>query len=299
MALSYSTLRKPVNPQIIDPSTGRMREEWVFYFDQLTTRLNAAVGLGDVFGPASAGDGNLPSFDGTDGKTLQDSGIAASEVLVDGDIGVNVQAYAANLDGWAAEDPNDYSTTAEADADYQPFDADLTAIAALSDADGNFIVGTGSGWAAESGETARVSLGLGTAATQGFLDEDDMASNSETDVPSQQSVKTYVDNSIQTIVLGTASELTIASGAITVVQSNHLIDTESDAASDDLDTINGGSDGQLLFLQTADSGRDVTVKNLTGNISCGSDRLLSSLFDVICLKKRGSTWFMISFADNN
>lgn len=48
----------------------------------------------------------------------------------------------------------------------QPLDADLTAIAALDSADGNIIVGSASGWVAESGATARASLGLGSIATQ-------------------------------------------------------------------------------------------------------------------------------------
>lgn len=47
----------------------------------------------------------------------------------------------------------------------QPLDADLTAIAALANTDSNFIVGNGTAWVAESGATARTSLGLGTAAT--------------------------------------------------------------------------------------------------------------------------------------
>ena len=42
----------------------------------------------------------------------------------------------------------------------QPIDSDLTAIAALSNTDGNFIVGNGTTWVAESGATARTSLGL-------------------------------------------------------------------------------------------------------------------------------------------
>ena len=42
----------------------------------------------------------------------------------------------------------------------QPLDADLTAIAALANTDGNIIVGNGSTWVAESGATARASLGL-------------------------------------------------------------------------------------------------------------------------------------------
>jgi hypothetical protein len=40
----------------------------------------------------------------------------------------------------------------------------LTELTALSDTDSNFIVGNGSAWVAESGATARTSLGLGTAA---------------------------------------------------------------------------------------------------------------------------------------
>lgn len=44
MALSLSTLRKPLNRQVVDPSTGVMREEWELYFNQLTTQLNAATG---------------------------------------------------------------------------------------------------------------------------------------------------------------------------------------------------------------------------------------------------------------
>jgi hypothetical protein len=43
---------------------------------------------------------------------------------------------------------------------FQPLDADLTAIGALAKTDGNIIVGDGSTWVAESGATARASLGL-------------------------------------------------------------------------------------------------------------------------------------------
>jgi hypothetical protein len=44
---------------------------------------------------------------------------------------------------------------------YQPYDADLSTLSGLSKADGNFIVGNGSAWVAESGATVRTSLGLG------------------------------------------------------------------------------------------------------------------------------------------
>lgn len=44
--------------------------------------------------------------------------------------------------------------------DLEPGDADLTALAGLDKSDGNFIVGNGTAWVAESGATARASLGL-------------------------------------------------------------------------------------------------------------------------------------------
>ena len=50
--------------------------------------------------------------------------------------------------------------------DVQAWDANLDQIAALAVTDGNFVVGNGSAWVAESGATARTSLGLGSIATQ-------------------------------------------------------------------------------------------------------------------------------------
>ena len=48
----------------------------------------------------------------------------------------------------------------------QAHDADLDAIAALSSADGNVIVGSSSGWVAESGSTVRTSIGLGNVTNE-------------------------------------------------------------------------------------------------------------------------------------
>ena len=50
----------------------------------------------------------------------------------------------------------------------QAWDADLDTIAALAKTDGNFIVGNGSAWVAESGNTARTSLALGTSNSPTF-----------------------------------------------------------------------------------------------------------------------------------
>lgn len=71
-------------------------------------------------------------------------------------------------------------------------------------------------------------------------------------------------------------ELTIASGVITVTGVYHTVDTEGDAATDDLVTINGGADGQILTLRIEDDARDVVLKS-TGNIDLVSDVALSSI----------------------
>lgn len=51
----------------------------------------------------------------------------------------------------------------------QAYDAGLSDIAALAVTDGNIIVGNGTNWVAESGATARASLGLGSLATESTI----------------------------------------------------------------------------------------------------------------------------------
>lgn len=96
------------------------------------------------------------------------------------------------------------------------------------------------------------------------------------------------------------SELTIASGAVTVTGVYHRVDTESDAASDDLDTINGGVNGALLVLRAENSGRTVVVKDGTGNIQCAGDCTLDNVQDTITLiyDSTQSAWLEISRSDS-
>lgn len=72
------------------------------------------------------------------------------------------------------------------------------------------------------------------------------------------------------VACAAATELTIAAGAVTATQTYHTIDTEGDAASDDLDTINGLDDAQFYVLKSAAAGRNVVLKHGTGNIICPS-----------------------------
>ena len=98
--------------------------------------------------------------------------------------------------------------------------------------------------------------------------------------------------------LGSFTELTIASGAVTVTSSVHRVDTESNAGTDDLDTINGGTDGSILILSCADNGRDVVFKDNTGNLKLNGDFTATNKADTITLVHYGSEWREVSRSDN-
>lgn len=93
-----------------------------------------------------------------------------------------------------------------------------------------------------------------------------------------------------------ATELTIATGAITVTQKYHKIDTEANAASDDLDTISGGVAGQELIIRADNTARTVVVKHGTGNIRSfsASDVTLDETYKSAHLIYDGTNWLIIS-----
>ena len=92
------------------------------------------------------------------------------------------------------------------------------------------------------------------------------------------------------------TELTISGGVVTATQTRHQIDTEGDAATDDLDTINGGSEGQILILKAINDSRTVVVKHGTGNIATADavDISLDVFRKFIVLLYQGSTWYVIA-----
>jgi len=89
------------------------------------------------------------------------------------------------------------------------------------------------------------------------------------------------------LIFDAATELTIASGAVTATQGFHTIDTEGDAASDDLDTINGMATGEICIIGAADPARTVVLKHGTGNLYCqrGQDVSLAEDSDAAILFK--------------
>lgn len=80
-----------------------------------------------------------------------------------------------------------------------------------------------------------------------LVDEDDMASDSDTLVPTQQSVKAYVD---ATAISSARADVTIAGGLISAAGKGFIrLRSEGGAGTDTLQLINGGVDGQRLVLE--------------------------------------------------
>ena len=97
---------------------------------------------------------------------------------------------------------------------------------------------------------------------------------------------------------GTGTTLTIATGAVTITTSFHAIDTEAAGATDDLDTINGGQTGQVLYIHAANGARDVVAKDGTGNLKLAGDFTLNNTEDALTLIYDGSNWLELSRSDN-
>jgi len=94
------------------------------------------------------------------------------------------------------------------------------------------------------------------------------------------------------------TELTISAGVVTATQSRHTIDTESDDATDDLDTINGGTGGDFLILTASSNARSVVVKDATGNLRLAGDFTMDNSQDTLMLMRAGTTWVEISRSNN-
>ena len=137
------------------------------------------------------------------------------------------------------------------------------------------------------------------ALKKGRLDKDIRDKNIYIDHTYQsgmEKAKSAWDFAGKTLDIGT--EKTIASGAITVTHSFHSVDTEGDAGTDDLDTINGGKLGQLVTLIPANGSRTVVMKDGTGNLKLSGDFNLNGANDNITLLYTGSEWVEISTANN-
>ena len=102
----------------------------------------------------------------------------------------------------------------------------------------------------------------------------------------------------QFLQLGPDTELTVASGVITPTGSYHTLDTESDASTDDLDTITAGKQGDILVLRAIENTRTIVVKDATGNIRLASDFSLDGVSDTLLLIFFSASWVELSRSNN-
>lgn len=98
-----------------------------------------------------------------------------------------------------------------------------------------------------------------------------------------------------TLNLGAGSALTISSNAITATKSRHTV--TASGASDTLNTINGATSGDILFLRGT-AGKTITVADGAGNIQCSTNRTLASGNDILLLFYDGTSWQMIDYQQN-
>lgn len=92
--------------------------------------------------------------------------------------------------------------------------------------------------------------------------------------------------------LGASSEVTISAGAISISRTRHRVDTEGNAPSDYLDTINGGVEGDVLEISLENAARQVWVRHNVGNIWLAAARTiyLTSVHHVLRLRYTGAKW---------
>lgn len=100
----------------------------------------------------------------------------------------------------------------------------------------------------------------------------------------------------------TSSTKAVSSGAITVPASNNVLyQVVGASGSVDLNTINGGKEGQIVMFATASSSYTITFKDSTvspANLSLSADFAMNNPADMITLIKRGSIWYEVSRSNN-
>jgi hypothetical protein len=165
--------------------------------DAATARTNLGLAIGTN---VQAYDADLTALAGlakTDGNFIVGNGttwVAESGATVRTSLGLGSLATASTIsnDNWSGTDlavvnggtgASDAATARTnlglaIGTNVQAYDADLTAIAGLAATDGNFIVGNGTTWVAESGATVRTSLGLGSLATLSSVGASEITDNS-------------------------------------------------------------------------------------------------------------------------
>jgi hypothetical protein len=201
----------------------------VTHMSSLTLTTALAIAQGGT--GASTADSALTNLGGTTtGKAVFTAADAAAVRTAAGAGAVGGSVFTAATAATAQQ-----AMDTEVGVDVQAYDAGLTDIAGLAVTDGNIIVGDGTNWVAESGATARTSLGLGSIATQ--------ASNS----------------------------VTITGGSITGITDLAVADGGTGQGSyTDGELLIGNTTGNTLTKLTLTAGSGISVTNGSGAITIAS-----------------------------
>lgn len=165
--------------------------------------------------------------------------------------------------------------------EYQDYNAGLEDISGLTPTDGNIIVGNGTNWVAESGDTARTSLGLGTGDSPTFnqvvltnqADDGTKALRADREVNAGDGLSGGgALTSDQTLTLGTPSTTTVGgSNAVTTDSHTHALDLSGRSI-----TLSNDSDGVLTFdTNTQNLGADRTYTPTIADHASGQRGVLS------------------------
>jgi len=109
------------------------------------------------------------------------------------------------------------------------------------------------------------------------------------------------------IALEAAVALTIATGAVTKTKTYHTLIVEggAGAGADQLDTVAGGSEGEILILKASTSGANdtVTIANGTGAgafiLAGGVNFAMDHVDDRIVFLHNGTEWVELARANNS
>ena len=109
------------------------------------------------------------------------------------------------------------------------------------------------------GTISTLQLGVSTVGVSSILDEDNMVSDSDTALATQQSIKAYVDTEIDALSLSVKDSATNSALTVDLSSENFIIDGTANEIETSLNELGGGSSDKKLQIGLPD---DVTVANI-------------------------------------
>ena len=179
--------------------------------------------------------------------------------------------------------------------DVQAWDDDLDDIAALTPTDGNVIVGDGTNWVAESGATARTSLGLGTGDAVAFdsltLTTDLAVADGGTGASTASDARTNLGLPLN--VSATTTSVT-STTYTTLATDKYILANNASGVTITLLAAATAGDGFELIIKNVGSSGSITIDgNASETIDGGLTAILTTQYESITIVCDGSNWHII------